>query len=418
MSTDARALEPPPAGARLVVDVIQQAGHEAFLVGGCVRDRLLGRAVNDWDVATDAKPEVVMGLFSKTIGTGLQHGTVTVMEGGLPIEVTTYRVEIGYSDGRHPDEVRFTRVLEDDLSRRDFTVNAMAWDPAAGEIRDPFDGQGDLARRCLRAVGTAQERFDEDGLRSMRAVRFATVLDFALDPATEAAIPEAIETFRKVAVERIRAELVKLLRAPRAGWGVAALASTRLLAEFLPEVAQLPAADFAATCAALAASPSDLVVRLAVLLHATADDGGALKRLRFSNQEVREATHLLSLRAVDPAQYLEPPAVRALVARVGASAWPQWLEARRAWATEAPLEALEALAALEQRLAVRSGPLVPTDLALNGREVARALGIKPSRRIGHLLAALLERVWAEPECNTAEGLRALLPEVDAALDAS
>ena len=242
MSENARddaGLVAPPDGALAVVRTLHTQGYEAYLVGGCVRDRFLVRAVNDWDVATDAEPETVLDLFERTIPTGLQHGTVTVMQGKMPIEVTTYRVEVGYSDGRRPDVVHYTRVLEDDLSRRDFTVNAMAWDPSSGRIVDPFHGRQDLTDRSIRAVGRARERFDEDGLRALRAVRFACVLDFSVDPETWAAIPATMATFRRVSAERIRVEFMKIVDSPRIGWGVNALRDSGLLAEFLPEVAGL-----------------------------------------------------------------------------------------------------------------------------------------------------------------------------------
>ncbi|MCB9522345.1 MAG: [cytidine(C)-cytidine(C)-adenosine (A)]-adding enzyme [Myxococcales bacterium] len=409
-------LSPPPPAAMTVLAALHGAGHEGWFVGGCVRDRLLGRAVNDWDVATDAEPEAVMALFPRAIGTGLQHGTVTVVVDGLPVEVTTYRVEVGYSDGRRPDEVRFTRELEADLSRRDFTVNAMAWDPARGEIRDPFGGQHDLARRVLRAVGEAEARFGEDGLRAMRAVRFATVLDLALDPATEAAIPKTLPTFRRIAVERIQVELAKLLRAPRAGWGVRALARTALLPEILPAVAALSPERLERTAVAVGAAPDGLEVRLAALLWGTDDDGAACEALRFSRATCRAVQHLLGLRSLSPRATDPAPALRAAVAQVGREAWPDFLAVRRAWADGADVATWDALGARVDALAVVEGPLAVRELAIDGRAVVAALGIAPSRRVGRLLQALLEATWADPALNTADGLLAALPAIDAGLE--
>src|SRR5271154_6450625 len=218
MSPDGRKPLPPmlaqghlPPGVRDVGARLQAAGHEAYLVGGCVRDLVTGRAPQDWDVATQAVPAEVQRLFRKVIPTGIAHGTVTVLFPGGQVEVTTYRVEAGYADGRRPDRVEFRRDLVEDLARRDFTINAMAFDPRAGELRDPFDGLQDLDRRTVRCVGDAVARFGEDGLRPLRAVRFATVLDFELEERTEAAIPGALEVFRKVAPERVRDEFLKLL---------------------------------------------------------------------------------------------------------------------------------------------------------------------------------------------------------------
>lgn len=415
------ALPPPPAAAMRVAAALKGAGHEAYFVGGGVRDRLLGRPVNDWDLATDAAPEAVMACVDKAIPTGLQHGTVTVMEGGLPVEVTTYRVERGYSDGRRPDAVLYTRELRDDLSRRDFTVNAMAWDPIAGVVVDPFDGRGDLERRVLRAVGEARERFDEDGLRALRAVRFACVLDLTLDPATRAAIPQTMATFRKVSAERIRVELGKILRAPRVAWGLAALRETGLLVEFLPE-ALADEAAFERAVRALSDPPAGEVERLAVLLHGAPTDGEApMRRLKFSTDERRRLMHLLRFRDLDPAAPRSDAEVRALVAEVegdrGALDGVLAVGAALARVDGDP-GAWRALADRIEALGARSGPLRPKDLALDGKAVMRILGIRPSRRVGRILDALLARVWADPSLDTPERLAAILPAVAAAVPES
>ncbi len=414
----AAQLEPPPPAAMRVAAALKGAGHEAYFVGGGVRDRLLGRPVNDWDVATDAEPEAVMACVDKAIPTGLQHGTVTVMEDGLPVEVTTYRVERGYTDGRRPDEVLYTRELRDDLGRRDFTVNAMAWDPIAGVVVDPYDGRGDLERRVLRAVGEARERFDEDGLRALRAVRFACVLDLTLDPATRAAIPETMATFRKVSAERIRVELGKILRSPRVAWGLAALRDTGLLAEFLPEALAAPAA-FERAVAALAAPPDGEISRLALALWGATTDGEApLRRLKFSTDERRRLMHTLTFRDLDPGVERTDAEVRALVARFEgqAGATDRILAVGAAWARAGDGDGpWRDLGARIERLGARRGPLKARDLPLDGKAVMRILGVPPSRAVGRILEALLQRVWAEPALNTVEGLTAVLPEVAAPL---
>lgn len=409
------ALEPPPGWALSVAEGLRAAGFEAFFVGGAVRDRLLGRAVSDWDIATDAEPEAVMGIFERAIPTGLQHGTVTVVVDHQPVEVTTYRVERGYSDGRRPDEVAFTRALRDDLGRRDFTINAMAWDALSGVIVDPYDGRGDLARRLLRAVGKAEERFSEDGLRALRAVRFACVLDLALDGATRDAIPATMATFRKVSAERIRVELGKILCARRVAWGVEALWQTGLLAEFLPEA--LVGVERAV--AALREPPAGEVARLAVLLHGGGGDGDApLRRLRYGNEERLRLGALLRQRGLDPAVARSDAEVRALVAAVGLSVVDEVIAYRMALArVDAPgeLSAWEALAARIDAVGARSAPQSARELSLDGKAVMAALGIPPSRHVGRILDALLARVWADPSLDTPERLRALLPAVDAAL---
>src|SRR5215831_12925234 len=225
-----------PAGVRALLERLQAAGHEAWLVGGGVRDLLLGMQPKDWDIATQALPQEVMKLFRKVVPTGIAHGTVTVLVPEGHVEVTTFRVESAYVDGRRPGAVEFRRDLVEDLARRDFTINALAFDPVGGKFRDPFGGREDLARRRVRCVGVAAERFGEDGLRPLRAVRFATVLEFELDTETEAAIPGALPVFDKVALERRRDEFLKLLLAPGVVRGLELLRRTGLMERLLPEV--------------------------------------------------------------------------------------------------------------------------------------------------------------------------------------
>ncbi len=255
-----------PAGVLEVLGRLQDAGHEAYLVGGCVRDLVMGRVPSDWDVATQALPADVQRLFRKVIPTGVAHGTVTVLVPGGQVEVTTYRVETGYSDGRRPDRVEFRRDLVEDLARRDFTINAMAFDPKSGELRDPFGGLEDLARRTVRCVGNAVARFGEDGLRPLRAVRFATVLDFELEALTEAAIPGALPVFLKVAAERVRDEFLKLLLALGVERGLQLLEGTGLLGAAFPELLGTVRGGAAARVGAV---PSCVEVRLAALLLST-----------------------------------------------------------------------------------------------------------------------------------------------------
>src|SRR5882762_2861680 len=194
-----------------VLRTLRGASKQAWLAGGAVRDILCGRTPEDFDVATDALPDEVAKLFPRVVPTGILHGTVTVLSGEHKVEVTTFRGEGPYLDGRRPSSVTFLGDIEGDLARRDFTVNAMAWDPIAGELRDPFGGALDLRRGLLRAVGEPLDRFREDGLRPLRAVRFASTLRLALDRRTERAIPQALDVFSKVAWERVREELSKLL---------------------------------------------------------------------------------------------------------------------------------------------------------------------------------------------------------------
>jgi tRNA nucleotidyltransferase (CCA-adding enzyme) len=291
-----------PDAVRVVCQRLGQAGHQAVCVGGAVRDALLGRAPGDWDVATSAPPAEVQKLFRKTIPTGIQHGTVTVMARGrgsrggegepagdhernprMAIEVTTFRGEGAYSDGRRPDTVTFGVPLHEDLARRDFVINAIAYDPVDHALIDPFGGRDDLAAKRVRAVGEAHVRFDEDGLRVMRAVRFAAQLDFALDAGTEAAIPGALARLAQVSWERVRDELLKILRSPRGTRGLEIARRTGILAQVLPELgagagpAEARAGEAAAAWQRALArvdaiAAGDPVLRLAALLWELAPD--------------------------------------------------------------------------------------------------------------------------------------------------
>ena len=202
-------IEIPPKVDR-ILKTLEKAGFEAYAVGGCVRDRVLSDTPDDWDITTSAKPKQVKSLFHRTIDTGLQHGTVTVLLDKEGFEVTTYRVDGVYEDGRHPKDVTFTASLEEDLKRRDFTINAMAYNPKQGLV-DPFGGLGDLEKKVIRCVGDPKERFSEDALRILRAVRFSAKLGFSIDPATENALSLLAPNLEKVSAERIQVELVKLL---------------------------------------------------------------------------------------------------------------------------------------------------------------------------------------------------------------
>src|SRR5256714_7063472 len=220
-----------------VLRTLRGASKQAWLAGGAVRDILCGATAQDFDVATDALPEQVVALFPRVIPTGMQHGTVTVLSGQHKVEVTTFRGEGPYLDGRRPSSVTFLGDIDGDLARRDFTVNAIAWDPIAGVLRDPFSGAEDLRRCRLRAVGDPLARFREDGLRPLRAVRFACTLRLALDPATRRAIPAALDEFSKGAAGRGRDELLKLLgRGAPPGRGLGPLWRTELLARIVPEL--------------------------------------------------------------------------------------------------------------------------------------------------------------------------------------
>ena len=279
-------------GAAALLDTLHAAGYAAYAVGGCVRDSLLGRTAHDWDLCTSALPQQVMELFGakQCIPTGLQHGTVTIKYGGQLYETTTFRTEGSYTDGRHPDEVQFVPDVREDLARRDFTINAMAYNAAEGLV-DPFDGQKDLQNGLLRAVGEPQQRFTEDALRILRLYRFAARFGFALDAATARAARQLAPHLDCISAERIQEELAKLLAAPQPG----AYLEPAVLAVVLPELT--PAALEAAkpVVDACPAGEENLPVRWAALLGTLgeADTRRVLKRLRCSNTCIEETAVLV-----------------------------------------------------------------------------------------------------------------------------
>src|SRR5437764_3079594 len=359
---DAKAV---PADVMALLRALRGAGKQAWLAGGAVRDLLRGKVAQDFDVATDALPEEVVKLFPRVIPTGMQHGTVTVLTGQHNVEVTTFRGEGPYLDGRRPSSVTFLGDIDGDLARRDFTVNAMAWDPLSGELRDPFGGVRDLTCGLLRAVRDPLERFREDGLRPMRAVRFACTLRLALDRATERAIPQTLDVFAKVAWERIRDEFSKLLvRGDPPSRGVRLLRRTGLLSRIAPELLegvgfeqnQYHAYDvFRHTVRAVDFAAAGLIVRVAALLHDVGKPRSAqppeprgehtfykhefvgeelskeiLLRLRYSTKEVER----VSLLVREHNWYYRPEwndaTVRRTIARIGAEALPELWALRRA----------------------------------------------------------------------------------------
>jgi tRNA nucleotidyltransferase/poly(A) polymerase len=448
----ATAIEAPIREALLR---LHDAGHEAWLAGGCVRDLLLGRVPDDFDVATSARPEAVQTLFARTIPTGLQHGTVTVLLDAVThekIEVTTYRGEGPYSDGRRPEHVEFITDLVQDLARRDFTINAMAFDPIACELRDPFDGVGDLVRGIVRCVGSAHERFSEDGLRPLRAVRFSSVLRFQLEEGTRAAIPATVDTFRKVAAERVREELSKLLvRSPSPSAGLTLLADTGLLAEIVPELLSLRGVTqnqwhewdvWGHTLQVVDATPPDLTVRLAALLHdlgkphsAVLNEVGEhsfqwheitgatlampiLERLRFPAKVIESVVHLIREHNWHYEETWGPGAVRRALKRVGVESLPMFFALREAdirGRGRGIEEGLRNLAQLRSRFdaeVAERNALHLKDLALGGDDLMRELALPPGRWLGQTLNALLERVLDEPALNTKESLLAVAVELN------
>ena len=282
-------------GAALLLDALHGAGHAAYAVGGCVRDSLLGQAPHDWDLCTSARPEQVMALFGeeKCIPTGLQHGTVTVKQGGRLYETTTFRTEGAYSDGRHPDAVCFVPDVREDLARRDFTINAMAYSAEKGLI-DPFGGRDDLAAHLVRAVGEPERRFEEDALRILRLYRFAARFGFAIDPATGAAARALGPHLDCVSAERIQEELLKLLAAPRPGSYLEPVVLAIILPELEPEKQPERFAELCRTIDRIEPTAENVPARLAALLCPLGEAGArkALRKLKCSNALTDEVTVL------------------------------------------------------------------------------------------------------------------------------
>jgi len=393
-----------PAAVRRFAHVLIDAGHAVFLVGGAVRNILQDRPPGDWDIATDATPDRVQGLYRRTIPTGIRHGTVTVLFGRSRFEVTTFRTDAGYSDGRRPDSVRFTGTIEEDLARRDFTINAIAFDLASGVLHDPHGGRGDLAARRLRTVGSARDRFAEDGLRPFRGCRLAAELTLNVDGQTVRAMRDALPTARRVAVERVCEELRRLLLAPTPSTGLRLLERSGLMELCLPAAAGAAgSAGRAARYERIDSAPADVPLRLAMVLApedaadvpaACERAQAALTRLRFPHAVTRRVVIAIGSLAIPISAGSSDADIRHLLATVGRGGAGDAVAVRRAIARiDAPL------ARRVQRLAASAHALTIGELAVDGTVLQRELGIRPGPRIGRLLHALFRQVLADPAVN-------------------
>lgn len=381
-------------GAAALLEQLHRAGHRAYVVGGCVRDSLLGLPPHDWDLCTSASPQQVLELFGeeRCIPTGLQHGTVTVKWGGQCYEVTTFRTEGAYTDGRHPDRVAFVPRVEEDLARRDFTINAMAYAPEEGLV-DPFGGQADLAQGLVRAVGQPERRFEEDGLRILRLYRFGARFGFRLEESTRRAACALCGRLGCVSAERIEAELTGLLSAPRPGdW-----LEPEAAAVILPELEPLARPErFAALCRQVDRVPpaAGVEARLAVLLAPLGEQTArqVLRRLRCSRDRMDQTALLVARQGLTPAPAGRARQVQArrLLGQLGPDVLARLLWVCRAQHPEQDPE-LEDLGA-EARSAWQQGACCRTDqLAVNGRDLLAA-GIPPGPEVGRTLQALLDQV--------------------------
>jgi tRNA nucleotidyltransferase (CCA-adding enzyme) len=448
-------LDPPPA-VRRIADRLEAAGFATWAVGGAVRDRVLGRPAGDWDLATRARPEQVMEIFRRTVPIGIDHGTVGVLDGGHLYEVTTFRRDVE-TFGRHA-VVEYADRVEDDLARRDFTINALAWHPPTGRLLDPFGGRADLQARRLRTVGSPDERFAEDYLRVLRALRFAGQFELTIEPATWDALRRAVAELGRLSAERVREELVKVLAQTRvASRALDLYRESGALAALYPELAALPGEPpgeperdlWALTVQAVnAIAPTRTTLRLAALLHAsgmpparTRDLRGGwrytghevlggrkaedvMRRLKASNADTEWVTRL-----VRHQRDLFPPdapdaGVRRWLRDIGVDLVPDLFRLRFAlWRAEHAGNARDAGDTRDARDArpddllerwgmvrrvLRARPALSTgDLAIGGREL-QAMGLQPGPRFGEILDALVERVLDDPSLNDRGRLEALV----------
>ena len=410
-----------PAHVTLLCRELHKHGYKGWVVGGCLRDLLRGKPAADWDLATNALPTDVQRIFQRVIPTGIQHGTVTVRLGGQSYEVTTLRGEGAYSDGRRPDSVVFVDDIAADLARRDFTVNAIAYDPLEQALIDPFAGLHDLDGRLIRAVGLAEERFGEDGLRVLRAARFVATLEFQLEPATEAAIRPTLDTFRKVSAERVRDEWMKALKAREPSRAFEVMARTGILEVTCEPLARLPSDDLHAYFRAMDGVSRDPVVRVAALLASFVADVPALDawlvRYRFSNQERERIVRMVRHHQDGWASLPDDGALRRFAARVGREALPEVLavslEVARCRFGEAheSTRAAQAFVAQVGRAVGEHTPLTNKELAIAGRDLMQALQLSPGPHIGRIIEALFQRVLDEPRLNTRESLLSLAQQL-------
>ena len=434
-----------PEKVNMIIHTIQAAGFEAYAVGGCVRDSILGRVPDDWDITTSAKPEDIKKLFKRTIDTGIEHGTVTVMLEAEGFEVTTYRIDGEYEDSRHPKEVTFTSNLREDLRRRDFTINAMAYNDEVGLV-DIFEGISDIEKKIIRCVGDAKERFTEDALRMMRAVRFSAQLGYSIDEGTKEAIKELAPTLQKISAERVQVELVKLVTSNNPDYLKIAY-ETGITAIVLPEFdlcmeteQKNPHHMYSVgehTLWSMKYVERDKVLRLAMLFHdmgkpeaITTDDKGihhfhghnelssqitreVLRRLRFDNDTIHKVERLVYFHDYRPA--LTDKSVRRFVAKIGKDLFPLYIlvqtadvKAQSDYKKEEKLHNIETVNNIFLGILEREECLCLKDLAVTGKDLID-LGIKPGKEIGEILNHLLEMVLENPVLNEKEILLNNLP---------
>ena len=401
-----------PRDVAFIIRELRKAGHEAFAVGGCVRDTLLGRAPGDWDITTSALPEEVKRVFRRTIDTGIQHGTVTVMLHRTGYEVTTYRIDGTYRDGRHPDHVTFTGNLEEDLKRRDFTINAMAWSEETG-IVDIFRGMKDLEDGLIRCVGTPKDRFTEDALRILRAVRFSAQLDFRIEEETLRALPDIAPNLVNVSRERIQTELTKTLLSghPEKVLLAEETGMTPYISESFGEIFRGQTAEFFRERLLRAAGlPADRILRWAALLAETGPSltERILRELKLDRETIEGAAVLaaefhekLPEKAADGEEETLYR-IRKMMSRIPAELFDRLILLKQALLPE-ERDAVEEARAEAEAIRARGDCISVKDLAVNGGDLIRA-GIKPGPEMGKVLQDMLDYVLRYPGENEKDKL--------------
>lgn len=430
-----------PSNVKYIIDEFYKNNYEAFMVGGCIRDSLLCKTPKDYDIATSAKPEITEKLFKRTIPTGIKHGTVTVLIDNEPYEVTTYRTEGEYKDNRRPDEVYFVSDIKEDLSRRDFTINAFAYNSREG-LKDFFGGLDDLTNGLIRSVGDANKRFNEDALRMLRAIRFSTQLNFDIEENTLNAIKDNKDLIKNISAERIRDELCKILISNNVRTGFNLLKECGLLQIVIPEIVPSIGFDqknmhhfedvFNHTLSVIEKCPEDLNIRLAALLHDIGkpdvffiDDKGngrffghntksekiardILNRLRFDNKTIKSVCILVRehMNVLDNASNL---AIKRLINRVSKENIYSLLELQKAdiLSLKDPNVTLYKVSDMRTKIdniIDSNTPLTVKDLAIDGGKLINELQIKPGKLVGDILNHLLELVLKNPELNNYNSL--------------
>lgn len=428
-----------PEKVKYIIDTIMEAGYEAYAVGGCIRDSILGRIPNDWDITTSASPYQIKEIFPRTVDTGLKHGTVTIMLDKEGFEVTTYRIDGEYEDARHPKEVIFTSNLIEDLKRRDFTINAMAYNEKNGLI-DVFEGMEDIQKKVIRCVGSPMERFTEDALRMMRAVRFSAQLGYQIEEKTAEAIRVLAPNLSKISAERIQTELVKLVVSPNPDFLMIAY-ETGITSVILPEFdvcmetkQNNPHHCYTVgehTLKAMKAVRNDKYLRLAMLFHdigkparRTTDEKGIdhfyghpalseemtvqiLHRMKFDNDTLYMVRKLVLYHDYQPEA--TPKSVRRAIMKVGEDVFPLLFEVKQAdiaaqsdYKRESKLEKLEAVKQIYEQILLQKECVSLKTLAVTGKDLIEQAGMKPGKELGEMLKKLLELVIEEPEWNEKE----------------